>query len=296
MLKGIKLRTLALSVVGCFLASSVWAAKTEIVMGFNPAENVEVVESNGKALSEYFQKKTGLKVKTFIATDYTALIEALRSGQIDFAWLPPFSYVKAEEIAGGEVLLKAVRKGRSVFYSAIFTRIDRPYKTIEDLKGKNIAWVDPTSASGHIFPKANLMVKKKIDADKFFNKQIFAGGHDAVVLAVLNNTVDAGATFVNDPEGKEGAWSQLFKGDEKNKVKTLFVTDPIPGDSMATSKKFREANPDIVKKTTELIQSMSKDEEGKKILYALYRIDSMIPAKSSDYDPLRKAAKLLNIN
>lgn len=267
-----------------------------IVMGFNPAENTDAVETNGRALSAYFEAKTGVKVKTFVATDYTALVEALRSGQVDFAWLAPFAYVKAEEIAGAKVLLKAVRHGHATFYSALITRTDKPYQKVEDLKGKNIAWVDPSSASGHIFPKANLIVKKKIDPDTFFGRQVFAGSHDALVLAVLNGTVDAGATFCNEPDGRDGAWDLYLKTEaEKKKIRVLFVTDPIPGDTLATSKKFASAHPDLVERATKLLSEMHKDPEGKKVLTTLYRIDSMVPAKSEDYESVRAAARVAKL-
>lgn len=268
-----------------------------VIMGFNPAENAETTEINGKLFVEYYKKKTGLDAKTFVATDYTALIEALRSGQIDFAWLAPFSYVKAEKVADAQVLLKSIRKGQAYFYSAIITRADKPYQKVEDLKGKNMAWVDPSSTSGHIFPKANLLTKKKIDADKFFGRQIFAGSHDALVLSVINGTVDAGATFSNDKEGKDGAWTQFLKTDEdRKKVRVLYVTDPITGDTMASSKKFIAAHKDVVDKTVSLLVDMGKEDEGKKILKALYRIDSMTPAKSEDYDSVRAAAHVLKID
>lgn len=289
------------SLLGLFLAfasSSVLFAnaKTEIVMGFNPAENADVVETNSKLFSKYYQEKTGLKVKTFIATDYTALIEALRSGQIDFAWLPPFSFIKAEEVAGAEVLLKAVRRGKAVYYSAIITRADKNFKSIEDLRGKSMAWVDPSSVSGHIFPKANLMKRKGLDPDKFFGKQVFSGAHDALVLSVLNGTVDAGATYCNGPLGEDGAWNQYLTAADAKKVRILFVTDPITGDTMATSKKFLREHKTIVDKTVAMLKEMGNTEEGKKILKALYRIDAMVPTTSKEYDAVREAAKALNIN
>lgn len=273
------------------------AEKTVINIGFNPAENADVVETNGKLFSEYYKKATGLDVKTFIATDYTALIEALRSGRIDFAFLPPFSFVKAEEVAGAKVLMKSVRKGQSVFYSGIIVRADKGFNKIEDLKGKNIAWVDPASSSGFIVPKAALMTKKKLDPDKFFGKQVYAGSHDALVLSVLNGTVDAGATFVNDTKGEDGAWHQFLKTPEdRKKIKMIFVSDPIPGDTMATTEKFNKEHKDIVTKTVKILADMGKNDEGKAILKALYRIDSMIPATSKEYQPLRDAAKLIDIN
>jgi phosphonate transport system substrate-binding protein len=272
------------------------AEKTTVTFGFNPAENADVVETNGKAFGEFYKKATGYDVKTFIATDYTALIEALRSGRIDFAFLPPFSYVKAEEVAGAKVLMKSVRKGQSVFYSGIIVRADKGYNKIEDLKGKNIAWVDPSSSSGYIVPKSALMTKKKINPDEFFGKEVYAGSHDALVLSVLNGTVDAGATFVNDTKGEDGAWHQFLKTPEdKKKIKMIFVSDPIPGDTMATTAKFEKEHKDIVTKTVKLLSDMGKNEEGKKILAALYRIDSMIPATPKEYQPLRDAAKLIDV-
>ncbi len=288
--------TLAVAILVSTATAQAAIEHKEIVMGFNPAENVDVVEMNGKAFSEYYEKKTGYKVKTFIATDYTALIEALRSGRIDFAWLPPFSYVKAEKIADAKVLLKAVRRGRAAFYSAIITRADKNIKSVQDLKGKNIAWVDPSSTSGHIFPKANLMTKFNIDPDEYFGKQIFAGSHDSLVLAVLNGTVDAGATFANDPEGKNGSWHLfLKKAEDQGKIRVLYVTDPITGDTMTTTNKFYTKNKALVEKTKQMLVEMGKDEKGKKILKALYRMDSMVPATSEDYEPVRAAARVLNV-
>ncbi len=268
-------------------------AKDEVIIGFTPSENADVVETNSKAFSAYYKEKTGKSVKTFIATDYAALIEALRSSRVDFAFLPPFSFVKAEKFADAKVLMKSVRKGRDVFYSAIITRNDKGIKSLEDLKGKNIAWVDPSSTSGHVFPKAGLITKKKLDPDKFFGKQIYAGGHDAAVLAVLNGSVDAAATYVNDKAGTDGSWTPL---DKEKKIQVVFVTDAIPADTMATSNKFAAANKELVDLTVKLLGDMGKDEKGRKILTDLYRVDGMKPATSKDYDIVRAAAKVVGID
>lgn len=277
------------------LPTAALAAKTEITIGFNPAENADVVETNGKAFSDYFKKQTGLSVKTFIATDYTALIEAMRSGRVDFAFLPPFSFVKAEEIAGAKVLMKSVRNGQPLLYSALITRADKGINKVEDAKGKNIAWVDPASATGFIVPKAALL-KKGLDPDKFFNRQVYAGSHDALVLAVVNGTVDVGATFSNDAKGEMGSWKQFLKSPaEQKKIKVLLVTDPIPGDTMATTAKFEKDNKELVEKTVKLLEEMGKNPEGKKILTALYRIDAMVKATSKDFQSVRDAAKAVGI-
>ena len=90
------------------------------------------------------------------------------------------------------------------------------------------------------------------------------------------------APFLKDPE-------------KVKQIKVLYVTDPITGDTMATTKKFMRENPEIVSKTKQLLVDMGKDPEGKKLLYALYRMDSMVPAEPKDYDAVRDAAKVLNV-
>ncbi|MBK9293017.1 MAG: phosphate/phosphite/phosphonate ABC transporter substrate-binding protein [Oligoflexia bacterium] len=290
-----KILTLLLS---AFLLTSCFKKSNETVytMGFTPAENVDVVTTNGKVISDIVYKKTGVKLKTYVATDYTALIEAMRGGSVQFGWLAPFGYVLAEKRAGAKVLLKSVRHGKPYFYSAIFTRKDKPFKTIQDLKGKSIAWVDPASTSGFIVPKAAL-INDGIDADKFFGKQIFAGGHDSVVLGVINGSVDAGATFANDEKGVTGAWTQLSnaKPEFKDKIRVIYVTKPIPNDTFSTTEKFYTQNQGLVDKITEVIKTMDSSPEGKQALYNLYRIDSFLKATSEDFAPLKKAAEKLNI-
>lgn len=269
-------------------------ASDEIIIGFNPAESADVVEANGKVLAKIVQEKTGLKLKTFVATDFGSLVEAMRSGKVHIAFLPGFSYVQAERVAGGKILLKAVRKGRAFYYSAIITAKD--FKSLADLKGKTIAWTDPSSASGHIMAKSSLM-DLGIDPETYFSKQVFAGGHDALVLSVLNKTVDAGASLSNDPEGKDGIWHQLLKdqGDKLKALKILHVSKPIPADGMATTNEYYAKHKDVVDKFTAIMIDLGKSAEGKKILYDLYHIDEMVPATSEEYEPLRQAAKRLNI-
>ena len=272
-------------------------AADKIVIGYTPSENSELVQANGKRLSQIFKQKLGVDTETFMATDYTALIEAMRSGQVQLAWLPPFSFVKAEQIADAVVLLKAKRKGETSLYSAIITRADKGIKTLKDLKGKNMAWVDPASSSGFIIPKAALKVQEGVDADTFFKRQIYAGSHDALVLAVFNGTVDAGATFCNDGKAKDCAWHAYLKNPaDLAKIRVLFVSKPIPSDTLATTKKFQREHPDLLKKSIELIQNKNNDKEMKQILWDLYHIEGMVPTNSKEFDVVRNAAKAVGIN
>ncbi|HEY8278054.1 MAG TPA: phosphate/phosphite/phosphonate ABC transporter substrate-binding protein [Bdellovibrionota bacterium] len=278
-----------------FLALPAQAARTRITIGFNPAEKTDQLETNGKRLSDYVKRKTELEVKTFVAKDYDSLVAALRSGKVDFAFLPPFSFVKAEEKADGRLLLKAVRKGQGIYYSAIIVRTDSGADKLEDLRGKSIVWVERSSATGYIIPRAELL-RQKIEPDTFFGKQSFAGTHDEVVAAVFGKKADAGATWVVDTEGKDGAWQlHLHKPEELAQIKMIHISEPIPGDALTTTNKIWKTEKGMVEQVTKVLQRMGEALDGQQILRDLYGIDKMVPASPKDFEPVRAAAKALGI-
>ena len=80
---------------------------------------------------------------------------------------------------------KTAKSGRTFYHSQIIARKDSGIKDINDLKGKDFAFVDPSSTSGHLFPKAGL-IKLGIDPENFFGRVLFTGSHDANALAVAN--------------------------------------------------------------------------------------------------------------
>lgn len=269
--------------------------KREIVIGLNPSERAENVQKNADILAQMISQRAGMPVKIFVAHDYSGLVEALRGRTIDFAFFAPLTYVFAEKIADARVLLKAERRGRPYYYGCIIVHADSGYRTLADLKGKEIAWVDPTSTSGHIYPKAALKAIG-INPDTYFGKQTFAGGHDKVVLSVINGTITAGATYSNDTIGESGSWTQLGDGAYNGKVRPIFFSPPIPGDNMATSQFMLDTYPQIVQKVTAAVQSLTADSAGKVLMQQMYHVDAMIPATSADYDPVRRAAELMNLD
>lgn len=269
--------------------------RRHVVIGLNPSERSENVARNARILDSLIEKRTGLDVEIFIAHDYSGLVEAMRGGTVDFAFFAPVSYVFAERIAGAQVLLKSERKGHGFYYGCVIVNRDSGYRTVEDLRGRDIAWVDPTSASGHIFPKAEL-VERGVDPESFFGKQTFAGGHDAVLLSVVNGTVTAGATYANDTLGIDGSWTQLADGAFRERVRPVLYSRPIPGDNLAASRRAMDRMPAVVERIKRGVMAITDDAAGRNLMQDLYHVDAMIPAISADYDPVRNAAELLDLD
>src|SRR5258708_17935699 len=94
-------------------------------------------------------------------------------------------------------MLASLRQGSKTYRSQIVVRADSGINSIEQLRGKKFAFVDPASASGFLFPNA-LLAGMGLDYKTFFSDTIFAGGHDKVIIAVYNKQADGGASFGNN--------------------------------------------------------------------------------------------------
>jgi len=177
-----------------FLLNASPAKAGDLVMGLIPAENNEEMIKHFEPMRAYLEMKVGQKIKVFTATDYTGVIEAMRKKRVDVAFFGPLSYYLAEQEAGAEAFAVGVLKsGKSTYRSIIVVPGDSPAKTLQDLKGKSAAFVDPASTSGGLMP--TYMIKKATGMmpEQFFGKFTYAGSHDATELAVKNHTVDAAA-------------------------------------------------------------------------------------------------------
>jgi phosphonate transport system substrate-binding protein len=239
--------------VAAFAMLAAPAMAGELVMGLIPAENNEEMVKQFEPMRAYLESKTGHKVKVFTATDYTGVIEAMRKKRVDIAWFGPLSYYLAEQEAGAEAFAAGIRKGSdSHTYKSIFVVPgDSTIRTIQDLKGKNVAFVDPASTSGGLMP--TFMVKKATGMmpQDFFGKFTYAGSHDAAELAVKNKTVDAAAD--NDiTYGKMLKKGLITK--ETNRV--LLESDPLPGSPLVYRKDLPE---DLKAKIREAILNAHKD-------------------------------------
>jgi phosphonate transport system substrate-binding protein len=262
-------------------------------VGFVPSENVQQVAQNAQPIVEILQKKLGLEVQPFVATDYTGVVEALRANKLDVAFLSPASYVLAKNEANIQVLLKSQRKGSASYYAAIITHADSGIRTLGDLRNRTFAFGDPLSTTGHVIPR-KMLKEQGIDPAKDFKNVIYSGGHDATVLAVLNRKVDAGATFANFPDGKDAAWMQYLKDpEERKKIRAIAYSEPIPADNLVVNANLDTA---IAKKIEAVFLDLSQDPAGRKMLRDLYQIDGFVPATDKDYDPIREAFVVAGIN
>ncbi len=198
-------------------AATDWKAQyPEITFAIIPAENASGVTERWGPFMNYLSRELGVKATLRIANDYAAVIEGQRAGNVHIASYGPASFARAL-LTGVKTTAFAIdvnSDGTKGYYSVFYVADKSPYKTIQDLKGKNIGFVDPNSTSGYNMPLFTLD-KMGIDPDTFFGKSILTGSHENAVLALSQGTVDVCANLWNN-ENDNQVIRMIAKGMLKN--------------------------------------------------------------------------------
>lgn len=173
----------------------------QLVVCYLPNEASDEYAEERSQLQSDLSEALGIKVSEVNASDYNAVVEAMRTGKADLAFYGPVSYVQASERANAEVLVVPAKEGKKEnagYTSQIIVRADSDIQTLEDLRGKSFAFVDPSSTSGNYVPTLEFM--NAIDGitnddlhtnGGFFESVIFSGRHQNGLQSVLNGDIDA---------------------------------------------------------------------------------------------------------
>jgi len=270
------------------LAAGAGAAETpkQLVMAVTPSNIPTELFKASEAFAAELGKKLGVTIKVYMPTDYLGVVEALRNKTADLAFVHPAGYVFANWETKAQIVAVDVWHGKTSYTSRIFVRKDSGFKALEDLRGKTIAFIDPGSTSGYVYPMV-MLIKKGLVKDRnpktFFKEAMFTGTHEAALLALLNGSVDAVASFDLAPV-------QYLKGKERvEKLTYIAETEPIPEAGVIVREGL---DPALVKKLYDALMAFNAPEY-RPILKDFYGIDGFAPGKDSDYNPVREAIDLL---
>lgn len=206
---GAVLAAIGLGLAGCGgeakISDGSWQSEMkEVRMAVRGSEDDPMITRRLTAYKTYIGKATGLPVKLYESSDYNGTIQALSSGQVDIATIAGGGYANVDAQIGDlaqPILTVRQAEGDIGYYSGLLVMADSPYRSIQDLKGKTLGYVDFNSTSGYLYPRA-MMREQGLDPDTFFGRSSFAGGHTQAVMALDNGQFDA--TIINmgggDPE------------------------------------------------------------------------------------------------
>lgn len=256
------------------------------------------LQAKAKAFTNFLSKELQQPVEAIVA-DETAAVEALRANRADVAFLSSRPALKAQELAGARMYLAEVRANYSGghTYKSIFVvpknsplKSGKGVETLNQLKGKKIAFTSPTSGSGFIFPVAELvkqeLVPNRDRLDSFFGQVSYGGGYDKALQAVLRGQADV-ATVSEYTLG-----APYITAAEASNLRVLYSISGVPahGISIDDDLPLRTRN--------RLIDAMLKfnQPENNQLLRVLYNSTSLIRVGHDRHlTPVKEALKRAGI-
>ena len=276
------------AIAGFTMAAS---AEGTLNVQFVPTNNDGSMEAKTGQFADYLSEKLGMDVNVTLATDYSTIVEAMASGKVDLGIMPPAAYVQARNLDAAEAILSSQLvkydedteepiegEYTSTFKGEVLVKADSDMESLEDLKGKKIATLSPNSASGYIYPVAEM---KDLGIDPLTDCTLTTVNDiPSEMTAVLNGQQDACFVF----QGARYVFSSKFTDYDLYKdLKVLYLTDgDIPNDAIAVQPSMDE---DLKAQIKDVFLNMANDEEGKEAM-SLWGHTGYGEADESAYDTI----------
>lgn len=271
----------------------------ELNVQFVPT-NTETADATTAEFSEYMSNLLGVPVKMTVATSYNAIVEAMESGTVDVGIMPPATYAQARDMGVAKAILSStlndydeneqLMEGVPVgnFKAEVLVRADSGITGYEGLAGKKIAYLGASSASGYIYPVAEMKMAG-IDTDSCTWVNITS--IPSAILAVINGQVDACFTF----EGSRYVFAKAVLDDNGNPYDLYSVLSvaklsdgDIPNDAIAVNTRLSDNDAEIVKQA---FLTMASDEAGLAIMKT-WNHNGYVEANEADYDTIAQYIEL----
>ncbi|OIJ17326.1 hypothetical protein BKP37_02135 [Anaerobacillus alkalilacustris] len=270
----------------------------KFIFGLLPTEDQAELAKRYDPLVEYLEEYFGMDVELYNVANYTALIEAMANGHIHGSTFGPFSYLLAHERANGEAFAIPIRQEGGTlddifYYAQMITLEEHGINSLKDIKGNSLAYADPASASGHLFPKAMLINELGLtmdNVDDFPSDVIFSGSHEASLYSVLNGDVKTAGVCSTCIE-------RVFDRvkDHKNfdQLKVFHESAPIPGGPYVIQGDLPQSFKDKVKQA---FLDMKDHEQGKKFLEENDYLGGYAEVGHEVYNVVQETAEALGLS
>jgi len=194
-----------------------------LIFAYTPVEDPAVYAKAWDGFIQYMETTTGKKVVFFPVQSNAAEIEAMRSGRLHVAGFNTGSNPIAVNCAGFvPFAIMGNKDGQFGYEMELIVPADSTIKTPADLKGKKVAFTDPTSNSGYKAPLAILKEDFNLVPDRDFTV-VFSGKHDNSVIGVANKDYDA-AAVANE------VMFRMFDRNvvDRSKIRTIYKSETFP--------------------------------------------------------------------
>ena len=202
---------------------------SKVVVALKPDKDPDAMIAERAQLSQYLSKQLGKPVEVIVPLSSAVILEGLGNGTIDLAYLAATDMLTATKEQTATLLLAGEIDGKTSYQSYWVTLKEKPYQSVEDLKGKSVAFSSKTSTSGYVIPLWDLRQKNLISdsgkAEEFFGagNVWFGSGYVSAVERVLNGDAEAAAVsyYVLDKD-------KHLTAEQRQRLRRLAEQGPVP--------------------------------------------------------------------
>ncbi|MDI6852179.1 MAG: phosphate/phosphite/phosphonate ABC transporter substrate-binding protein [Deltaproteobacteria bacterium] len=236
---------------------------------------------------DYLSRTTGMTFRQVFPDTFDEHMNMVGRGLIDITFSNPFIYVNIADRYGARAFARIVEaKGKENFRGQIICRADNPQiKTLNDIKGKRLIAVDPTSAGGFLYPWGWILehgIRKEDLAEIAFAPGP-GGKQEKVVMAVLSGKYDVGVI-------REGTLDIMANKIDVNQIRVLAYSRWYPGWVYAAR---RGLDPAIVDKIKQALLALNMDDADHATILKKAGFIAIIPAKDEDFNSVRRLAQIV---
>ncbi|HSM92841.1 MAG TPA: phosphate/phosphite/phosphonate ABC transporter substrate-binding protein [Anaeromyxobacteraceae bacterium] len=269
-------------------AADAHAQKPRILIGLIPELNIFKQKARFHLLGEYLTRKVGVPVEFTILSRYGNILESFQTERMDGAFFGSFTGALALEKLGVIPLARPVNlDGSSTYHGHLFVRADSQIRSVKQLRGKRMAFVDRATTAGYVFPLAVLRKAGIAAPDGFFGEYYFTGSHDAAIAAVLDRKADAGAA-------KHSVYDRIRKENPAvdRELSIIAESPPVPSNGLCVR---RDLNLVLQASLKKALLDLERDPDGAQVL-AQFGALRFIETTAEDYRPVIDLAREAGID
>jgi phosphonate transport system substrate-binding protein len=257
------------------------AAKIDtLVVGVFPRRGVRKTLESFLPLMQHLERELKLSVTLDVAEDYYAFEQRLYQGKYDLVHLNQTQYIKAHKALGYEVIAQNEEFDEKTIRAAIYTRIDSGIQTIEELRGKIIAFGGNRDAMiSYVVPTYMLMEAGLSSGD--YTEKFVNNPPSALMSAIIGRTDAAGTgdIVIKLP--------MIKKSVDPKKMRVLALSEPLVHLPWAVGARV---DGELRGRIQSLLTGLVQSDEGRNILKSAH-LTGINPAEDSDYARHREILK-----
>jgi phosphonate transport system substrate-binding protein len=259
----------------------------DLNLGIISTDSSAVLKQRWQPLIDDLNKKTGLNVKPFFATDYSGIIEGMRFNKVQVGYFGNASAIEAVDRSNGEVFAKIMyANGDAGYYSVLITNVNSRFKTLDDVfkntKDVTLGFGDPNSTSGTLIPGYYLFSKHNAPVRTAF-KTVLPSSHEANLLAVVNNKIDIAT---NNTEMLDTL--KKLHPDKFAQVRVLWTSPLIPSDPLVWRKDLPQATKDKLRNF--FVNYAKTDPHEKEVMANITGYSGFAASSDAQLLPIRQVA------